>query len=84
MSNFKDLVTKQLPKIMCIGKNYIKHVNEMGGTEPPKEPIVFLKPWSSLIYNPESVNLPRAKDHKIDHEIELGVFFNKSGKNIKE
>ena len=84
MKSYKDLVTQQLPKIMCIGKNYIKHVKEMGGEQPPSEPIVFLKPWSSLIYNPKTISLPRAKDHRIDHEVELGVFFKKGGKNIKE
>ncbi len=32
MKSYKDLVTQQLPKILCIGKNYIKHVAEMGGS----------------------------------------------------
>lgn len=84
MKSYKDFVTKQFPKIMCIGKNYIKHVNEMGGTEVPKQPVVFLKPWTSLALNPKSITLPRAKNNRIDHEVELGVFFKKSGKNIQE
>jgi acylpyruvate hydrolase len=69
MTTYKDLVTKQLPKILCIGKNYIKHVNEMGGSEAPKEPVIFQKPWSSLSYDPKTMTLPRSKDHRIDHEV---------------
>lgn len=36
MKTYKDFVTQSLPKILGIGKNYVKHVNEMGGSEPPK------------------------------------------------
>ncbi len=56
---------KPLPKIVAIGKNYIKHVKEMGGSEIPKAPVLFFKPWSTITYNPTKVHLPLAKVHKI-------------------
>lgn len=58
---------KKVPKIIGVGKNYIKHVKEMGGEALPKEPVLFSKPWSSIAYNPTSVVLTLANEHKIDH-----------------
>lgn len=54
----------------------------MGGEALPKEPVLFSKPWSSIAYNPTKVILTLANEHKIDHEIELGVYIGKGGKNI--
>lgn len=79
---YLDLVKRSAPKVLCIGKNYLKHVQEMGGTEVPKEPLLFMKPWSSVVYNPTTLHLPVAKDHRLDHELELGVFITKGGSNI--
>jgi 2-keto-4-pentenoate hydratase/2-oxohepta-3-ene-1,7-dioic acid hydratase in catechol pathway len=33
---FSELVTKSAPKIIAVGKNYLKHAIEMGGTDVPK------------------------------------------------
>ena len=82
MMLYQSNAVKNFPKIIGIGKNYIKHVKEMGGTEPPKTPVVFFKPWSSLSYAPKEVRIPSAKIHRIDHELELGVFISKGGSNI--
>jgi len=65
--SYKDLVTQSFPKIIGIGKNYINHIKEMGGTEAPKSPVIFLKAWSSLSYNPKQLSLPIASTHRIDH-----------------
>lgn len=54
----------------------------MGGTEIPKEPLIFIKPYSSLVLNPKTLHLSVAKEHRLDHEVELGVFINKAGTNI--
>jgi acylpyruvate hydrolase len=51
--SYQANLTKTVPKILCIGKNYIKHVKEMGGTEAPKTPVIFFKPWSSISFNPQ-------------------------------
>jgi 2-keto-4-pentenoate hydratase/2-oxohepta-3-ene-1,7-dioic acid hydratase in catechol pathway len=60
---------KAFPKIVCIGKNYLKHVIEMGVTEIPTTPVVFFKPWTSLAYTPTKLHLVHSKNHKIDHEL---------------
>ena len=80
---FHDLVIKPAPKIIGVGKNYLKHAIEMGGSEVPKEPLIFLKPWSSLVFAPKQVNLSRTgRKNEIHHELELGVVIGKKGYNI--
>jgi len=65
--NYQSNIFKQHPKIICVGKNYLKHVIEMGGTDVPNKPILFLKPWSSLSYQPTTLHLSGLKEHIIDH-----------------
>lgn len=79
---FQSIVCQPFPKIICIGKNYLKHVIEMGGQSVPLSPVLFLKPWSSLAYSPTKLSLPITLHHRIDHELELGVFISKGGSNI--
>jgi acylpyruvate hydrolase len=38
---FKQVANPHNPKIVAIAKNYVRHVKEMGGDEPPKEPVIF-------------------------------------------
>ena len=78
------MVGQQFPKIICVGKNYLKHVIEMGGTQIPEVPMLFLKPWSSLAVDPQQLKLKIAAKHRIDHELELGVFIKKGGSNISK
>ena len=58
-------------KIVCVGKNYVDHAAEMGGP-PPKEPILFLKPPSSITAPEDPVILP-AISHRVDYEGEIAV-----------
>jgi len=58
-------------KIVCVGKNYLDHISEMGGPAP-KEPLIFLKPPSSIIAPEESIVLP-ANSQRVDYEGELAV-----------
>ncbi len=58
-------------KIVCVGKNYVDHAAEMGGP-PPKEPIIFLKPPSSIIAPEEPIILPRISK-RVDYEGEIAV-----------
>ena len=67
-------------KIICLGRNYRKHAEELGNAIPEK-PIIFLKPPSSLILEGENIILP-PQSQDIHHEVELGVVIGKSGKNI--
>jgi 2-keto-4-pentenoate hydratase/2-oxohepta-3-ene-1,7-dioic acid hydratase in catechol pathway len=58
-------------KIVCVGKNYVDHAAEMGGP-PPKEPILFLKPPSSIVAPEDPVILP-AISNRVDYEGEIAV-----------
>lgn len=44
-------------KIVCVGKNYLDHIKEFDG-EIPENPVLFLKPPSSIIYNGEKIVKP--------------------------
>src|SRR5437868_9975139 len=58
-------------KIVCIGRNYAAHAKELGN-DVPKEPLIFLKPPSSLIRNGESIHLPTVSK-QVEYEGEIGV-----------
>jgi 2-keto-4-pentenoate hydratase/2-oxohepta-3-ene-1,7-dioic acid hydratase in catechol pathway len=59
-------------KIVCVGKNYVDHAAEMGG-EVPEEPLLFLKPSSSVIGPHEPIRLPTDRSQEVHHEAELAV-----------
>jgi 2-keto-4-pentenoate hydratase/2-oxohepta-3-ene-1,7-dioic acid hydratase in catechol pathway len=58
-------------KIVCVGRNYREHAAELGN-EVPTEPLIFLKPPSSLLAPGAQVRRPRIAE-RVDHEGELGV-----------
>ena len=58
-------------KIVCVGRNYLDHARELGN-EVPTEPLLFLKPPSSLVRSGEPIVLPRQSDH-VEFEGEIGV-----------
>lgn len=62
-------------KIVCVGRNYAAHAAELGN-EMPKEPMIFLKPPSSLLGPDEAILLP-AISQRVEHEGELGVVIGK-------
>lgn len=58
-------------KIVCVGRNYVEHAKELGN-EVPKEPLIFLKPPSSLIEDGQPIHLtPMSK--QVEFEGEIGV-----------
>jgi 2-keto-4-pentenoate hydratase/2-oxohepta-3-ene-1,7-dioic acid hydratase in catechol pathway len=68
--------TKYRPgKIVCVGRNYREHAKELGN-EVPKEPLLFLKPPSSVVHESEAIKLPKASS-KVEHEGEIGVIVGK-------
>ena len=67
-------------KIVCVGRNYAAHARELGN-EPPREPLLFLKPPSSLVGPGESVILPPASA-RVEHEAELGVVIGKKARDV--
>ena len=58
-------------KIVCVGRNYAAHARELGN-DLPTEPLLFLKPPSSLIGDGESIRLP-AVSKQVEYEGEIGV-----------
>jgi 2-keto-4-pentenoate hydratase/2-oxohepta-3-ene-1,7-dioic acid hydratase in catechol pathway len=58
-------------KIVCVGRNYAAHARELGN-EVPKEPLLFLKPPSSLCGSGDPIQLPRSSE-RVEHEAEIGI-----------
>jgi 2-keto-4-pentenoate hydratase/2-oxohepta-3-ene-1,7-dioic acid hydratase in catechol pathway len=67
-------------KIICIGLNYRKHAIELGWTVP-EEPVVFLKPDSSILKNNKPIFLPDFSTN-IHYEVEVVIKICKLGKGI--
>ncbi|MGA0112973.1 MAG: fumarylacetoacetate hydrolase family protein [Candidatus Nanopelagicaceae bacterium] len=67
-------------KVVCVGKNYADHAAEMGG-EVPSEPIIFIKPNTSVIGPNEIIQWPSTSE-RIDHEAELAVVISKICKEV--
>lgn len=62
-------------KIVCVGRNYAAHAKELGN-DVPREPLIFLKPPSSIIRDGESIMLPTVSKH-VEYEGEIGVVIGK-------
>ena len=68
-------------KIICIGRNYVKHAQELQH-DVPTEPVFFMKPDSALLKDNKPFFLPDFSS-EIHHEIELVIKISKLGKNIE-
>jgi 2-keto-4-pentenoate hydratase/2-oxohepta-3-ene-1,7-dioic acid hydratase in catechol pathway len=72
------LLSPILPsKVVCVGRNYADHAAETGA-EVPAEPLLFLKPSTSVIGPRDTVRLPPQSRH-VEHEAELAVVIGASG-----
>jgi 2-keto-4-pentenoate hydratase/2-oxohepta-3-ene-1,7-dioic acid hydratase in catechol pathway len=69
-------------KIVCVGRNYREHAKELGN-EVPKEPLIFLKPPSSVVWDSEAIVLPGASS-KVEYEGEIGVLIGKTLTRVSE
>ena len=58
-------------KIVCVGRNYREHARELGN-EVPAQPLLFLKPPSSVVGDGAAIVLPRASS-RVEYEGEIGV-----------
>lgn len=68
-------------KIVCVGRNYREHARELGNL-PPAEPLIFLKPPSSLNAHGGGIVYP-AISERVDYEGELGVVIGQRARNVK-
>jgi 2-keto-4-pentenoate hydratase/2-oxohepta-3-ene-1,7-dioic acid hydratase in catechol pathway len=58
-------------KIVCVGRNYAAHAAELGN-EMPKEPLIFMKPSSSIVGDGDPIVLPRYSQ-RVEHEGEIAM-----------
>jgi len=69
-------------KIVCVGRNYAAHAAELGN-ELPKEPLIFLKPSTSVVGPSEPIVLPEYSQ-RVEHEGELGLVIGRTCTHLKD
>ena len=69
-------------KIICIGRNYAKHIEELQN-EKPENPVIFLKPDSAILVKKQPFFIPPFSND-VHYEVEVLVKINKVGKYIQE
>ncbi len=67
-------------KLICIGRNYTDHIKELEN-EKPTDPVVFLKPDTSILLKKQPFFIPDFSD-EVHHEVEVLVKIKKVGKYI--
>jgi len=69
-------------KIVCVGRNYREHAKELGN-EVPKEPLIFLKPPSSIVWQGGAILLPSASA-RVEYEGEIGIVIGRTLSRVSE
>jgi len=69
-------------KIVCVGRNYADHADELGN-DVPDRPLLFLKPPNTVASHGSTVTLPAGKE-RIDYEGELGVVIGEQCRHVSE
>ncbi len=69
-------------KIVCVGQNYLGHIEELG-VPVPKEPVIFLKPPSCLIGHEQPIVYPPGAE-RVDYEGELAIVIKHKMRNVNE
>ena len=67
-------------KVLCVGRNYRAHAAELGN-EVPKEPLVFLKPPSSVLPHGGTIRLPK-ESARIEYEGELALVIGRRARRV--
>jgi 2-keto-4-pentenoate hydratase/2-oxohepta-3-ene-1,7-dioic acid hydratase in catechol pathway len=71
LSSVRLLAPVEPRKIVCVGRNYSAHAAELGN-DVPKEPLIFLKPPTSIVGPSDAIVLPKYS-RRVEHEGELGL-----------
>lgn len=74
--------TYPVGKIICLGRNYLDHIRELGNKVPDRA-VLFCKPATSIIPEGGSVIIPDYSQN-CHHELELALLIGKAGKNIAD
>ncbi len=69
-------------KIVCVGRNYLAHAEELGNVVPER-PLLFLKPPSAVVYHGEPIILP-TQSQRVEHEGEIGVVIGATLRHIDQ
>ena len=78
----------EIENVYCVGKNYLEHIKEFKDSKDdiPKEPVIFLKPNTSVNCEQHNISIPAFKDKLISdnlqNEVELVIVVGKSGTKI--
>jgi 2-keto-4-pentenoate hydratase/2-oxohepta-3-ene-1,7-dioic acid hydratase in catechol pathway len=72
----------RIGKIICLARTYKEHAREMN-TDVTEDPLLFLKPTSSVIFNHGTIIIPQ-QSQCLHHEVELGIIIGKKGRYIIE
>ncbi|MCX6671319.1 MAG: fumarylacetoacetate hydrolase family protein [Euryarchaeota archaeon] len=80
---FQDSSSRvRIGKIICLARTYKEHAREMN-TVVTEDPLLFLKPTSSVIFDHETIIIPK-RSQCLHHEVELGIILGKKGKHVTE
>lgn len=81
---FKSKIGKKITigKLVCLARSYRKHAEEMRSSVT-EDPLLFLKPASSVIFSGQSIIIPKMSKC-LHHEVELGVVIGKKCKNVSQ
>lgn len=82
LSDVRLLAPTEPSKVVAVGLNYVDHAEELK-MAVPDEPILFLKPTTSVIGPDEKIIYPKMSK-QVDYEAELGVVMKKEARNISE
>lgn len=82
MQDVKLLAPAAPSKVVCVGKNYYDHCEEMGGGHP-EDPILFIKPNTGVIGTGAKIQYP-AISERVDYEAELGIVIGKKARHVEK
>src|SRR5277367_132780 len=82
VGDVRPLAPVEPGKIVCVGRNYAAHAAELGN-EMPKEPLIFLKPASSIVGPDEPIVLT-PQSQRVEHEGELGLIVGRRCSQLKD
>lgn len=77
-----DIELPRPSKIVCVGRNYVKHAKELGNVIPD-EPLLFLKPPSALLGEGETILRP-PESEQVEHEGEIAVVMGRRCRRVAE
>ncbi len=77
-----DFKPQKQNKIICVGRNYIDHAKELNNPVP-KEPLLFIKPWSTITPLSGEVHIPSNKG-EVHHELEIALVVDRTLTNASK